>query len=86
MELLAAYDFTIEFRPDISHKNADSLSRRPCLDQACAHCERFEKRYSDTTPGLVTRNIGVIDMESALEGESLMKDGLKRVYEPSLEG
>ena len=25
-------------------------------------------------------------MESALEGESLIKDGLKRVYEPSLEG
>ena len=86
MELLAAYDFTIEFRPGISHKNADSLSRRPCLDQACAHCERFEKRYSDITPGLATRNIGVIDMESALEGESPMKDGLKRVYEPILEG
>ena len=86
MELLAAYDFIIEIRPGISHKNADILSRRPCLDQACAHSERFEKRYSDTTPGLATKNIGVIDMESAFQGESLMKDGLKRVYEPILEG
>ena len=33
VELLAAYDFTIEFRPGISKKNAGSLSRRPCLDQ-----------------------------------------------------
>ena len=49
--------------------NADSLSRRPCSDQECAHCERFEKRYNEeTNPRLATRNI--LSEESVKQGES----------------
>ena len=70
LETLAIYDFTIEYRPAAGHKNADSVSRRPCIDQACAHCERFEKRYSENSPGLATRKTGVMNEESVTKGKS----------------
>ncbi|MES9879322.1 MAG: reverse transcriptase domain-containing protein [Sedimenticola sp.] len=73
LETLAIYDYTIEHRPGVRHQNADSLSRRPCSERECAHCERFEKRYSETEPGLATRNIGVRSEESAKQGESLVQ-------------
>ena len=69
LEILANYDFTIELRPASSHQNADSLSLRPCIDQECAHCERFEKKYSENTPGLATRKTGVTSEESVKQGE-----------------
>ena len=86
LETLSTYDFTIEYRAGLRHNNADSLSRRPCLDQDCAHCKRFEKRYTDKVPGLATRNIGVMNAESVDEGECLMNDGLKSVFEHPMEG
>ena len=30
LDTLAEYQFTVQYRPGLSHKNADSLSRRPC--------------------------------------------------------
>lgn len=36
------YDFVIQYRPGKSHLNADALSRRPCLEDGCKHCERAE--------------------------------------------
>ena len=70
LETLAIYDFEIEFRQGSRHTNADSLSRRPCSDQECAHCERFEKRYNEeTNPRLATRNIGLLSEESVKQGE-----------------
>ena len=39
IETLQQYDFDIEHRPGVSHGNADSLSRRPCLQDSCKHCE-----------------------------------------------
>ena len=71
LETLAIYDFEIEFRQGSRHTNADSLSRRPCSDQECAHCERFEKRYNEeTNPRLATWNIGLLSEESVKQGES----------------
>ena len=86
LETLATYDFTIEFRAGIRHNNADSLSRRPCVDRGCAHCERFEAKYNDSIPGLATRNIGVMLMESTNMGECLERDSRVRVPVQSWEG
>ena len=85
LETISIYDFFVEHRPGIIHRDADSISRRPCLDQECAHCERFEKRYSENSPGLATRNIGVISVESVKQGESQSKDDMPR-FEQKLKG
>ena len=42
LELLGTYDFNIEHRPGKKHANADALSRRPCHQESCDHCERKE--------------------------------------------
>ena len=43
------------------HSPTDSLSRRPCVNENCAHCDRYEEKYLsfDLHPGVATRNIGV---------------------------
>ena len=43
-EILAAYDFKIEHRAGRSHANADALSRRPCINANCGHCNRAEQK------------------------------------------
>ena len=42
MEVLGEYDFRIEFRPGKGHQNADAMSRRPCVNHKCKHCDRVE--------------------------------------------
>ena len=44
MEVLGEYDFRIEFRPGKGHQNADAMSRRPCVNHNCKHCDRVETR------------------------------------------
>ena len=70
LEFLASYDFEIQFRKGISHKNADSLSRRPCYDNNCRYCERVEEKCT----GLITRG----NMEKSIQGETLESAGLVR--------
>ena len=87
LETLAIYDFEIEFRQGSRQTNADSLSRRPCSDQECAHCERFEKRYNEeTNPRLATRNIGLLREESVKQGESQLTAKIERGSEQKLKG
>lgn len=43
IERLQEYDFRIEHRAGVSHRNADSLSRRPCPVE-CSHCVRTEAK------------------------------------------
>ena len=88
LETLAIYDFDVEFRQGSRHTNADSISCRPCLDQTCAHCERFEKRYTSSKikPGLATKNIGVMSVEGVKRGESQETDETQRSSEQKLKG
>ncbi len=44
IQILQQYDFEIGHRPGPKHGNADSLSRRPCLQEDCRNCERLESR------------------------------------------
>ena len=44
LEHLQQYHFTIEHRPGERHGNADALSRRPCLSDACKHCSKQEAK------------------------------------------
>lgn len=42
LERLQQYDFEIIYRKGQSHKNADGLSRRPCLEINCKYCSKIE--------------------------------------------
>ena len=88
LETLAIYDFDVEFHQGSRHTNADSISRRLCLDQECTHCERFEKRYTSSKiiSGLATRNTGVMSVEGVKRGESQLTDETQRSSEQKLKG
>ena len=49
IETLSAYTFTVQHRAGRIHNNADALSRRPCKDDHCRYCDRYENRYSSET-------------------------------------
>ena len=55
IETLQQYNFDIEHRPGVSHSNADSLSRRPCLQDNCKHCERLDTHETVALSVKVTR-------------------------------
>ena len=40
LEALQGYSFTVQHRPGSQHSNADALSRRPCFESGCKHCNR----------------------------------------------
>ena len=44
IQKLQEYTFSIQHRAGPTHNNADSLSRRPCLEDMCHHCERLEAK------------------------------------------
>jgi len=56
LQRLQEYDFKVEHRAGLSHRNADALSRRPCLQQSCRHCDRLdtqERSQAETTTGVL---------------------------------
>ena len=44
IQSLQQYDFTVQHRPGSKHGNADALSRRPCRNEACKHCDKLESQ------------------------------------------
>ena len=79
LERLQTYDFRIEYRAGKGHQNADVLSRRPCFETNCTHCQRQEEkelpgdgkgsRPADTFP--VVREL---HSKSAIAGQEESKD------------
>ena len=48
IERLQEYDYDVEHRAGVNHRNADALSRRPCAAD-CRHCARHEDKLCRTT-------------------------------------
>ena len=44
LDKLQTYDFRIVYRTGRSHRNADVLSRRPCFEANCKHCQHQEEK------------------------------------------
>jgi len=44
LDKLQTYDFRIVYRTGRSHQNADVLSRRPCFETNCKHCQHQEEK------------------------------------------
>ena len=86
IEALATYDFTKQYRPGIAHRNADAMPRRPCVEENCVHCERYEKKYNVAVTRLATRTDGVEKLDSTQIDGSIQNDSLLRVAEIRLEG
>ena len=45
LETLSAYTFQLQYRAGRVHSNADAMSRRPCYEDNCQYCERYEAKY-----------------------------------------
>ena len=77
LETLASYEFEIVHRSGRLHSNADSLSRRPCLQDNCKYCSNVDSRYATEEPGVATRASWIVG-ESTNMGECIEKDGTIR--------
>ena len=77
LEFLSSYDFHVEHRSGVTHRNADALSRRPCSDNNCEYCEKIERRNETNDSGLITRE-NQITVERSSVREPEMKDGMLR--------
>ena len=83
IESLQQYNFKVEHRPGSKHGNADALSRRPCLQDTCKHCDRLESleqaksstegtpstHSSFQTPQVATLKLTCTDAESRTTAE-----------------
>ena len=78
LETLASYDFEIVHRSGRLHSNADSLSRRPCLQDNCKYCSNVDSRYATEDPGVATRASWIVG-ESTNMGECIEKVGTIRM-------
>ncbi|MCG8078348.1 MAG: Ty3/Gypsy family RNase HI domain-containing protein, partial [Candidatus Thiodiazotropha taylori] len=63
IETLSTYTFSIVHRAGRVHNNADSLSRRPCHNHKCKHCDRYEKKH---LPDKLTESNKSIDESAVL--------------------
>ena len=76
LEFLSSYDFHVEHSSDVTHRNADALSRRLCSDNNCEYCEKIERRNEVNDFGLIQEN--QIPVERSSVREPGMKDGMLR--------
>ena len=57
VERLQQYDFDIFYRSGKVHKNADGLSRRPCLETLCRYCIKVELNEESSKEEILGRLI-----------------------------
>ena len=77
MEVLGEYDFRIEFRPGKGHQNADAMSRRPCVNHNCKHCDRVETREN-----IFKENMETFETDGdKVSGSSMATNIIARVVE-----
>ncbi len=80
MTELYTYNFVVEHRPGKLHTNCDALSRRPCYDTECKHCERAEAKFEasvetlekgvvNTSPCITDRTVDSGESETMCCGE-----------------
>ena len=84
LEYLASYDFKVLFRSGASQRNADGISRRPCVAENCEYCDRTDKRYTYEDSELAIRAAGEY-LESIDKGESTETDCLSRQFSSNLD-
>ena len=56
MERLQQYDFHVRHRPGVLHGNADALSRRPCVQDSCKHCDCLEAKEAHLQQAEIVAN------------------------------
>jgi hypothetical protein len=61
LEFLSTYDFEIKYRAGRVHSNADALSRRPCISEDCAYCDRAEVKYVNVIQTYTVSTGGMFD-------------------------
>ena len=67
IETLSAYTFTVQHRAGRVHNNADAMSRRPCHNNNCKYCDRYERRYF---PDIMTNESGAVKNTAFKKGSS----------------
>ncbi|KAJ8957203.1 hypothetical protein NQ318_007765 [Aromia moschata] len=77
MERLQQYDFKIKHRSGKTHGNADTLSRRPCLEQKCRYCQKIETKESSYETCNELLMATTIEVEDEWSSEELKKSQKK---------
>ncbi|KAJ8948177.1 hypothetical protein NQ318_010450 [Aromia moschata] len=77
MERLQQYDFKIMHRSGKTHGNADTLSRRPCLEQKCRYCQKIETKESSYETCNELLMATTIEVEDEWSSEELKKSQKK---------
>jgi len=55
MERLQQYNFEVDYHKGLSHKNADGLSRRPCVSDQYCYCTNVELKAAAKQESYVRR-------------------------------
>ncbi|KAJ8955269.1 hypothetical protein NQ318_000297, partial [Aromia moschata] len=77
MERLQQYNFKIMHRSGKTHGNADTLSRRPCLEQKCRYCQKIETKESSYETCNEFLMATTIEVEDEWSSEELKKSQKK---------
>ena len=74
IEILSTYDMEIQHRQGIMHSNADSLSRRPCMNVECSYCDKVDRKNSNSQEIGIQTDIKVCDSSVSLLEITLTDD------------
>lgn len=82
IETLSAYTFTVVHRAGRVHTNADSMSRRPCHNDHCKYCDRYEQRYPPEKIADLNKSAGDIGVVEGIASQEGMIGGDREVTLP----